>query len=232
MKLMFRMLFLLPLFTVSVLRADEEAAQIAQLRANEQRLRDSLRAVTQQLRAAEADKAGAIAAAAERDERIALLEKQVAALTKRGNDDKAAADKTIGHLQGSLDAAKQEVTRLTVTLEKWKAGYQKLSGIAQKTESVRAKLDAENVALERRVAERERQNLELYSAGREILQRYADYSSGRAIAAKEPFTRIARARLEEQVQGYADRIEDNKIKPAPSDGKPSTAPSNPGPKKP
>lgn len=205
-------------------RADDAAAQAAQAKANEQRLRDSLRTVTQQLRAAEAENATALAGQTERDEKIATLEKQVAALTKRSNEDKAEADKVIGKLQASLDTQKQESTRLSISLEKWKAGYQKLAELAQKTETVRARLDAANIALERKVLDRERQNLELYKTAREILQRYTDYSTGRAVAAREPFTGIAKARLEEQVQDYADKLTDNKLKPVPSDGKPSTKP--------
>lgn len=214
------------------LRADDEAAQVALAKANEQRLRDSLRTVTQQLRTAEAEKASAVAAQAERDEKIASLEKQIAAFTKRSTEDKAESDKTIQKLQTSLDSQKQETGRLAVSLEKWKAGYQKLAELAQKTEAVRAKLDAANISLERKAADRERQNLALYKTAREILQRYTDYGTGRAIAAKEPFTGVARARLEEQVQDYADKLEDNKIKPAPADGRPSTVPAKPSPSKP
>jgi chromosome segregation ATPase len=225
MKRLLIFLIMIAVPAVPVIRADDDAAaQIAQARANEQRVRDSLRNVTQQLRTAEAEKATALAGLTERDEKIAALEKQVAALTKRSSEDKTDADKTIGRLQASLETQKQESARLATSLEKWKAGYQKLSGLAEKTEAARARLDAANIALERKAADRERQNLELYKTAREILQRYADFSTGRALAAREPFTGIAKARLEEQIQDYADKLEDNKLKPVPSDGKPSTKP--------
>ena len=224
-----RTLSILTLLSISILHAQDEATQVAQANANEQRLRDSLRTVTQQLRTAEAEKASALAGQTERDEKIAALEKQVAALTRRSNEDKAEADKTISRLQTSLEGQKQEGARLSASLAKWKEAYHKVAELAQKTEAARAKLESANVALERKAADRERQNLKLYQTAREILQRFTDYSSGRAIAAKEPFTGIAKARLEEQVQDYADRLEDNKIKPAPSDGKPSTKPVPPKP---
>lgn len=224
MKQLFLIITILTAGSLSSVRADDEAAQLAQARASEQRVRDSLRAVTQQLRTAEAEKATALAGQAERDEKIAALEKQLADLTKRSNEDKAESDKTIGRLQALVDSQKQENARLSASLEKWKSAFQRLSDVAQKTEAVRAKLDASNIALERKASDRERQNLELYKTAREILQRYADFSTGRALTAREPFTGIAKARLEEQVQDYADKLEDSKIKPAPSDGKPSTKP--------
>lgn len=221
-------IFLILAATILPLHAQDEAAQITQAKANEQRLRDSLRTVTQQFRTAEAERATALAGLAERDEKIAALEKQVTLLAKRSNEDKAAADKSIGKLQATVETQKQEITRLETALEKWKASHQKLTEIAQSLEAARARLDAQNIVSERKVADLERQNLELFKTAREILRRYADFSTGRAIAAREPFTGIAKARLEEQIQDYADKLEHDKLKPAPSDGQPSSnpAPSN------
>ena len=220
-------LFSLLLLTGSVapLPAQDPAAQAAQAQANEQRLRDTLRTATQRLQTAEAERATALAGQAERDEKVAALEAQVAALTKRSNEDQAAADQTIANLKGNLLKQEQEVARLATTLDKWKKAHQQISGLARHAEANRAQLNAANIELERKVTDRETKNLGLYTTGTEILERFSNYSLGRAISAREPFTGIAKAKLEEQIQDYADKLQDNKLAPVPSDLQPSTKPA-------
>lgn len=212
------------LWPMALASAQDDAA-LAQAKANEQRLRDTLRTTTQQLRAVEAEKATLLAGQTERDEKIAALEARAARMAQDLNDEKAAADKSRAELQALVLKGEQETARLNATLAKWKAAYTQAADVAKKTEAERARLNSANIALERKAEDRARQNLELYKTGRDILQRYADFGLGRAIAAREPFTGIARARLEEQVQDYADKLEDSKLKPEPSDGKPSTKPA-------
>lgn len=231
MKALIHALFLIiPLLlqTPATAPAQDDAAasaqQAAQAKANEQRLRDTLRATTQQLRAAETEKASLQAGQTERDEKIASLEARLKALTAQANEDRDKAEKTIATLKYEGDKAATESARLTVSLDKWKAAYHQAANVAKTTEAARVKLQTTNIALERKAEERTRQNLELYTTASEILQRYRDFSLGRALAAREPFTGIAKAKLEEQVQDYADKLEDSKLKPDPSDGKPSTKP--------
>lgn len=219
-------IFLILAATILPLQAQDAATQLAQAKVNEQRLRDSLRTATQQFRTAETERATALAGLAERDEKIAALEKQVTLLAKRSNEDKAAADKSIGKLQATAEAQKQEIARLEATLEKWKASHQKLTELAQNSEVARARLEAQNIVIERLVADRERQNLELYKTAREILRRYADFSTGRALAAREPFSGIAKARLEEQIQDYSDKLKDSKLKAASSEAQPAANPAS------
>jgi ribosomal 50S subunit-associated protein YjgA (DUF615 family) len=199
--------------------------QLAQARANEQRVRDTLRTTTQQLRAVEAEKATLLAGQTERDQKLSSLEARLTAATSQADRDREEAVRTITKLTAEADRKDQELARLRATLDKWKASHAQAAALLKKGESVRARLENTNLALERTVADRERQNLELYKTGSEILQRYADFSLGRALAAREPFTGLARARLEEQIEGYADQLQDARIKPVPSDGRPSTVPA-------
>lgn len=210
------------------LGAQEPAGQAAQAQANEQRLRDTLRATTQRLAAAEAERATALASQAEGEAKVAALEAQVAALVKSRAEDQAAADQAAAKFKASLLAQEQAVASLTSSLNQWKKAHQQVSGAARKMESERARLHAANLLLERKVADREASNLKLYRTGREVLARFANFSLGRAIAAREPFTGIAKAQLEEQIQDYADQLQDHKLAPAPSDGQPSTRPTPEG----
>lgn len=228
MRALIRLFFLTGLLPLAAMAQEDPAAQIAQAKANEQRLRDTLRTTTQQLRTAETEKATLLAGQTERDQKIAELEARVKAITQQANDDKTKADKSIAEFKATENKAGLEIARLTTALEKWKAAYNQAAGVVRKTETVRAQLDSANVVLERKVADRERQNLELYKTASEILQRYRDFGLGRAIAAREPFTGVAKAKIEEQVQDYSDKLEDNKLKPEPSDGKPSTQPASAG----
>ena len=206
------------------LAAQDPAVQAAQAQANEQRLRDTLRTTTQRLQTAEAERASALAGQAERDEKIAALEAQMAVLSKRGNEDRAQSGQTITGLKTSLGSQERETARLATTLDKWKQAYRQAATTARNTEAARSTLNTANIGLERKVTDRETENLRLYETGSEILERFANYSLGRAIVSREPFTGIAKAKLEEQIQDYADKLQDQKLKPVPSDGKPSTEP--------
>ena len=148
------------------------------------KIREQLRAVTLQLRSAQTDSANAQAAAAAAS--IATLEAKT-----------AARDTTLADYQEAL--------------AKWKAGYEKAAAVANTKEDQRAKLAAEAIVLKRTVADRERKNISLSNTAGEILDRYRDYSLGKAITAREPFIGTTRVKIENQVQGYHDRILDQRI---------------------
>ena len=200
----------------------------------ETRLRDSLRTTTQQLRTAESERATLQATLAERDAALKTLEAQVAALVKRANDDKAETDRAISGLKENLSRQEKESARLSGTLAQWKTAYNKAVSALQSTETQRAKLDTAKIILERRVATLETQNLELYKIGSEVLERYEKFGFGKALLAREPFTGIAKVKLEEQIQDYRDKLQDSKIKPADASSAPAEKPVPPTtpPKKP
>ena len=85
------------------------------------------------------------------------------------------------------------------------------AAVANDKEDQRAKLAAEAILLKRTVVDRERKNLFVFNTAGEILDRYRDYSLGKAITAREPFIGTTRVKLENQVQGYQDRILDQRI---------------------
>lgn len=226
-----RLLFLITTAFLAAPLAAQDA--IAQAKANEQRLRDGLRSVTAQLRAAESEKASLLAAQTERDQRIASLEASLATLSKESADARATSEAAAAALKAASDRDRAEIASLRSSLAKWKKATEDATAAYHRSEGLRVKLDAANASLERRAEARERQNLALFKTGSEILQRYENFSLGRAIAAREPFTGIARARLESQIQDYKDLLDDQKLKPAPASGtKPAPAPSSPAPAKP
>ena len=96
-------------------------------------------------------------------------------------------------------------------LEKWKVGYQKAAEVARTKEEERSKLAAEIIVHQRTIADRERKNIALFATASEILDRYESYSLGKALGAREPFIGTTRVKVENLVQGYKDRILDNRI---------------------
>ena len=193
----------------------------------ETRLREMLRTTILQLRAAETERAALQAAQAESAAKEKALTEQVEALTKQSAADKDAADKAITDLKAKVADQDTQITQLKDALEKWKEGYAKAADIANAKEAERAKLASQVILLDRKVADRETKNAELFRIGSEILRRYERFGIGDALAAREPFVGIARVKLENQVQDYQDKLLDQKIKP----GQPpsSPAPSSPPP---
>jgi len=203
-------LCLLPYLAMPVCAA--EAADPAQ------KLQAQLRAALLQVRAAQIETSNAQAekAAAERKNadltaKTTELEKSFATLTKRSNADKTADDETIAKLNAKIAAKDKLIGEYTAALDKWKAGYQKAAEVARSKEDERAKLAAGIIVHQRTIADRERKNIALFNTAIEILDRFQNYALGTALAAREPFIGTTRVKVENLVQGYKDKILDNRI---------------------
>ncbi len=185
------------------------------------KLREQLKATMLQLRSAQTESANMQAAqmaaeakAKELEAKVAELEKRNASLAKQANADKAAAEESIAKLNNKLADRDKRVVEFQEALAKWKDGYQKAAAIARTKEDERAKLAAENTDLKHTVADREAKNISLFHTANEILDRFQNYAIGKAIAAKEPFIGTSRVKVENLVQGYKDKIIDNRISAA------------------
>lgn len=194
----------------------------------EAKLRESLRGAMLQLRNTEAERARLDA---ELQALKVQSERQIKDLTakleeslKRADEDKALADKTIADQAKKLEAEQARTAAFAASLEKWKASYHQVTDIARAKEAERLRLLDKSLRLEHTVADRERRNLELYQTGKEILDRYENFAFGKALLAREPFTGLAKVRLEEQVQDYKDQLTDGMVK----EGDP-ISPSTPAP---
>ena len=183
-----------------------------------QKLREQLRGVMLQLRTAQTDAANGQAAAAAAEQKnkdltskIAESDKRNATLVKQSSADKAASDESIAMLNGKLADRDKRIVQFTEALEKWKDGYQKAAEVARTKEEERAKLAAEIIVYQRTIADRESKNIVLFNTSSEILDRYENYSLGKALAAREPFIGTTRVKVENLVEGYKGKILDNRI---------------------
>jgi predicted nucleic acid-binding Zn-ribbon protein len=198
--------FILSGLTAGLARADESSDLQARLR---QTLRDTAHKLSDaqsQIVVLQAAKDQADHQNADLQAKIDGLNAQVAALEKQSADDKAASDQALADLQARLADASGQIDRLNQAVAAWKDAYSQASQLATEKEAARARLDLATALLQRTVDDRETKNLQLYKTACEILSRYEKYALGEALSAKEPFAGISRAKLEELVQGYKDKL--------------------------
>ncbi len=193
----------------------QEAVEDPQVAANA-KLRAALRDTMLQLRAAQTEAATLKAEKPVLEAKIADLTKKSDALAKQAATDQGEAKKKIEGLTADYQELEKKYATLEVTLAKWKEGYAKAAAVANAKENERAKLADEKSVLTAKVRDHKAQNLELYRLATEILERYRTFSVGDALKAREPFTGITRAKLDNQIQDYRDKVEDARIPAEPS----------------
>jgi chromosome segregation ATPase len=182
------------------------------------KLREQLKSTMLQLRKIQTDVANAQAAQVaaetknkELEEQITKLTKKYETLTKESNADKAKAEQDLAKLNNQIAERDQSIIKYNEALNKWKDGYQKAAAIARTKEDERATLASEVVSLKHTVADRERKNIALFNTSNEILDRFQNYALGKALSAREPFISTTRVKVENLVQGYQDKIVENRI---------------------
>ena len=172
------------------------------------RTQQAMRTMTTRLRAAETERDSLQTAKAQSDQEKKALTERLDALTKQATAD----SKALAATKTQLTERETENAQLQDSLQKLQLSQTHAVEIAQKTESERAKLAGQVIELRRKLADREAKNLALSKLGNEILTRYERFGLGDALAAKEPFTGIARVKLENLVQDYQDKLADQRVK--------------------
>ena len=182
------------------------------------KLREQLRSTALLLRAAETEKANALATFAAEQVKSANLQKEVDSLNnkvigmiKETDKQKTISEKTISGLNERLKTTEERLKEYVQALEKWKVSQQQAVETAQQKEAARAELANQVLFLKNTIADRERKNLKLYSTSLEILNRYENYALGKALSAREPFIQKTRVTIETQVQDYKDTIIDHRL---------------------
>lgn len=190
------------------------------------RMREQLRTVMIQQQKTEAERATLQAANVELEDKIKSLDTKFKALAKESNAQKDADAKLIAELKEKIATQEQQRLRLEDSVAKWKQAHQQITEEARKTEAQRAEMAARVILLDRKVADHQRKNDELFRIGSEVLSKYESFGLGTAIAAREPFTRNMRVKLETLVQDYSDKLVDGKIKPDDAPKTPASPPAN------
>ena len=203
---------ILTLLTIaSFLTAPLDAAE--KMDPAQQKMREMVRNSMIQLRDANAKLATAQAAVADDEEKIKGLQADLDALKKKSIAEKKVADDTIDDLRTKLATDDIQINHLTESLGKWKLGYAKLADYAKATEGKRAELASKIILLDRRIAEQQVKNAEMYRLANEVLDRYAQFGLGTAIAAREPFVGITKVKFQTLLQDYQNKLTDQTIRP-------------------
>jgi len=178
------------------------------LAADDARVQQALRNMATRLRAAETERDNLQSAKAECDQEKKVAAERLDALTKQAKADSQA----LATAKEQLTQKETENTQLQDAIQKLQQTQTRAVEIAQKSETARTQLANQVIELKRKVADREAKNLALYKLANEILKRYEHFGLGDALAAKEPFTGVARVKLENLVQDYQDKIADQQVK--------------------
>jgi chromosome segregation ATPase len=205
MRLSFLLILSLGLSTASA--AEQQPNPI------EAKLREGLKNTMLQLRAVQTEKVALEAAKVELEAQVAALTEKVEKAEKQLAEDKAAAEKRIADLTDRVVVRGNEAMQVGQELEKWKTAQKEAAALAAKKEAERAKVTSEKIVLERKVAEQQTKNYEMFKVGSEILNRFEKFGLGTAITAREPFIGLTRVKLQNLMQDYADKLADQKIKP-------------------
>lgn len=178
------------------------------------RAQTQLQQVQGQVSALEQEKA---ALGKERDQ--ARKEAQAARGKLRKRERDLAEEKTRGEqLAKELEGAKQDLsaarTRLADTegklAETAKTLFQTQQTLAR-TEADKRALESLKVRQEKDIAACEGKNLKLYQTGRELMTRFEQKTCGEILAQKEPFTGLKRVEMENLLEEYRDKLDEQKL---------------------
>lgn len=172
----------------------------------EQKMRETIRSTMIQLRDANAKLATAQSAQAEAEDKIKELQGKLEELTKKTDSERKTANETIDDIKTKLATQDLQVAHLSESLGKWKYGYAKMTEYAKQTEAKRADLASKIIILDRRIADQQVKNAEMYRLGNEVLDRYAQFGLGTAISAREPFVGITKVKFQNLVQDYQTKM--------------------------
>jgi chromosome segregation ATPase len=190
-----------------------------------QKMREMVRNSMIQLRDANAKLATAQAAQAEAEDKVKELQGKLEELTKKSAAERKTANETIDDLRTKLANSEMIGNHLTESLTKWKQGYAKLADYAKATEGKRAEFASKCILLERRIAEQQVRNAEMYRLANEVLDRYAQFGLGTAISAREPFVGVTKVKFQNLVQDYQNKLADQSIRPEKQEASPAAGSS-------
>lgn len=200
-----------------------------------QRMRDAMKKLAQRITDAETQMVNAQAAQLQaeaslkemtaRQEATARQLKQEVSQSKAYKDE---AQRRIQELEAKLQAKEKTLTQYTEALEKWRQGFEQAKTIALAKEAERVDAVSKALQQERRTAEHERKNREMYALATEILDKYERFGLGTALTAREPFIGSMRVKFENYVQDYGRKLEAAKVKPEPGNVSNTAAVQAPG----
>jgi DNA repair exonuclease SbcCD ATPase subunit len=165
--------------------------------ATEVRLREALRAATEQVQQLQAENSNLKAQPAPQ----APAQEPPKDVVSR-----ATYSRAVARLNDQHQADQAQIAKLQAQVQE--SGKQASDREADKAKTATALSDAQQ-----RIKNLEDKNGKLVAIGNELLQRYQNIGFGEVIGAKEPFVGTTRVELQNLAQDYGDKISDNKAVP-------------------
>jgi hypothetical protein len=185
-----------------------------------QRMRDAMKKLAQRITDAETQMVNAQAAQLQAEASLKEMTARQEATARQLKDEvtqsKTYKDETqrrIQELEAKLQAKEKSLEQYAEALEKWRQGFEQAKTIALAKEAERIEAVSKALQQERRAAEHERKNREMYALATEILDKYESFGLGTAIMSREPFIGSMRVKFENYINDYARKVEAAKVKP-------------------
>jgi chromosome segregation ATPase len=182
---------------------------------SEAKLKEMVRSLTQRVTQAEQDtaklqgeKTTLETKLKEQDEQIKKMTGVLKEKTEELTLQREQSTKLETNLKSELSEKSKQLKEYQTSLDKWKAAHAEITEVARKKEAERGKQAARASALERRVEDLRMRNGAMFKAGNEVLDRYAKFSLGEALLAREPFTGNMKIKLKNEFQETADALLD------------------------
>lgn len=191
---------------VAIAAAPFNGANAQQAQSETDRLRDALRSVTAQVRALEDQRTTVQAQLTEVKRERDVLKTEV-------DEARAQAKKTETDYRTAVREFNDRLEERNQTLEKWKDAYAEAATVARTKDAERAKFEAESKTFKASTRACTVKNQELVKVGRELLERYEDVNIGGMVLGREPLVGIRRVEIQNLLQGYGDKVLNQKIEP-------------------
>jgi len=177
----------------------------------EARLREALRNTTIELRALQDSQAALTAQLDQmKQERDALKQQLDAA-----KNAPPVADPQVAQLRDAVAALQQQNGALQTGLQKWQTGYQQAADLARAKDSESRQLSGQLTQQSSRLQACTAANGKLIAVANDILHLYRTQSfRSLLVGSYEPLLGFKKVELENLVQDYEDKIEDQRLQPA------------------
>ncbi|NWG87714.1 MAG: hypothetical protein HXY26_09465 [Hydrogenophilaceae bacterium] len=152
---------------------------------------------------------------------LSTLEQEKASLTENlAESEKAAkaAQGKAGRLDRELkqererrEALEKELAATKEQLDKTQTSLDETSRTLATTEAEKKRLEAIKALREKEIALCEDKNKTLYQLGRDLMARFEQKSCGEILAQKEPFSGLKRVDIENLLEEYRDKLDEQKI---------------------
>ena len=177
------------------------------------RLRENLRNASLQLRSVSAERDTLQDQNTGLQGQLQDLTQKMAKLAAQAAADRAASATTIADLQARLTTQAQSIADYQKALAAGDAEQQRTTALLNTFQSRAAALTGENAALKQSVDQEKGRNAAMLNVAMEVLRRYEKQGIGQVLLDKEPFTGLARARLENIAQDYQTQLLAQRIRP-------------------